>query len=152
MLGSDIKWIPRLKEFLIKNGVAVASFDKRGVGDSSYVLNLSIKERFKDIKKIYEYLRKIPTIDENSIILIGIGTGSLGVSSLALEDDIKPWCLIYIKPPLPNFREYIKNGEKDLKTALSILDSVETKKNKELKPFFKKTNSGRLIWMSSNPS
>jgi hypothetical protein len=128
----------------------VATFDKKGTGQSSYALNISLEKRNQNSQKVYEYLKKIPTIDNKSIILISIGTGFF--SSLKIqENDNSTWCSIYINPPLPDFKSFFKNKGKSGEKILAIIETIDKTPKEKLKPFISDKSSGKLIWMTSNP-
>ncbi len=147
MMGDNVNYIKRLIEYLNKNGIAVVSFDKRGTGQSSGTGNLPFKERIKDSIAIFDYVKKIPNINQSSLILIGVGTSCMEISNILKTN--KVWCTIFIYPPLPDLYSYYKTLYSKDSNFIKAIEKIYSMT--EFKPFLFNSQSGKLIWMTSNP-
>lgn len=96
-----------LTDYLLENNIGVFKFDKRGVGKSSGEYNDQPKIYTNDFIEIYNELKKSKSIKNKKIGFLGHSLGGI-VTTLSIEQNIKPDFLIQWSAPIGKPRELLK--------------------------------------------
>ncbi|MDC8006173.1 alpha/beta fold hydrolase [Aureisphaera galaxeae] len=84
---------------LIKNGMAVLRFDKRGqgksTGDFKSEVNYTTHDLANDVAYAYEFLNAHKAVDTSKVGLMGHSEGSIIASMLAAEDKSIDWVIVF---------------------------------------------------------
>lgn len=96
-----------LAEYLLENNIAVFKFDKRGVGKSTGEYNDQAKVYTNDFIEIYNEFKRSETVENKKIGFLGHSLGGI-VTTLSIEQNIKPDFLIQWSAPIGKPRELLK--------------------------------------------
>lgn len=96
-----------LTEYLLENNIGVFKFDKRGVGKSTGEYNDQPKIYTSDFIEIYRELEKSKFTKNKKIGFLGHSLGGI-VTTLSIEQNIKPDFLIQWSAPIGKPRELLK--------------------------------------------
>ncbi|UMB61187.1 lysophospholipase [Lutibacter sp. A80] len=96
-----------LTEYLLENNIGVFRFDKRGVGKSTGEYNDQPKIYTSDFIEIYRAFEKSKFIKNKKIGFLGHSLGGI-VTTLSIEQNIKPDFLIQWSAPIGKPRELLK--------------------------------------------
>jgi pimeloyl-ACP methyl ester carboxylesterase len=92
-------YFPEIRGGLLDRGIAVASFDKRGVGESTGNWHdTDIAQQARDVAAQLECLRKIPGVDPARLGLFGHSQGGLVVLEVAAADPAVPYAITNSAP------------------------------------------------------
>lgn len=96
-----------LTEYLLENNIGVFKFDKRGVGKSTGEYNDQAKVYTNDFIEIYNEFKRSETVENKKIGFLGHSLGGI-VTTLSIEQNIKPDFLIQWSAPIGKPRELLK--------------------------------------------
>ena len=96
-----------LTEYLLENNIGVFKFDKRGVGKSTGEYNDQPKIYTSDFIEIYREFEKSKFTKNKKIGFLGHSLGGI-VTTLSIEQNIKPDFLIQWSAPIGKPRELLK--------------------------------------------
>jgi alpha-beta hydrolase superfamily lysophospholipase len=149
MLGESLAWFPSLVKKLVASGSAVFIYDRRGTGLSSVVKNLPFHRHVQDAITIYRFMKMIPSVNADSIIILGVGTGSYAAQKIA-SSTIPPWAVAFLYPPLPNYLAYWETKEGETSDFSKIVANLNAKRSTSVTALTER--NGRNIWLASNPA
>ncbi|MBB5233287.1 alpha/beta hydrolase [Deinococcus budaensis] len=98
--GGDHRLLPLLSRHLAARGVASLRFDFRGSGESEGDFSeMTVAREVEDVEAAFAYLRGLPMLDPERVMLLGFSMGGL-VAALAAEK-VRPHRLALWAPALP---------------------------------------------------
>jgi len=98
--SGDHRLLPLLSRWLAPRGVASLRFDFRGSGESEGDFSeMTVAREVEDVEAAFAYLRGLPMLDPERIMLLGFSMGGL-VAALAAER-VRPHRLALWAPALP---------------------------------------------------
>ncbi|MEL6865451.1 MAG: alpha/beta hydrolase [Bacteroidota bacterium] len=104
---------PKLTRFLLENGVAVASFDDRGVGKSRGRFFDATTEDFAvDVEACFEYLRSMPLLADKQVGIIGHSEGALMAQIVASRNELVDFVILMGSPGINGMELVIDQAER----------------------------------------
>lgn len=94
-----------IAEELLKNGIAVYRYDDRGVGKSEGIADFSVDQIIKDLYYAFENIRKIDTLSQKKIGIIGHSLDGIAAID-AYQQELKIDFFILMSTPIEKYSNF----------------------------------------------
>ena len=110
-----------LAKELVKNGYGCVRMDFAGSGDSDGLFEeMTFTSELEDAEDIYNYIKKLPNINKNKLILMGHSMGGFVAATLAPK--VNPYSLILSAPGASMWNNCLTKYEEAKKHGVQIVN------------------------------